>query len=69
MSPSPIGLARLFGSTKKNKRCPKKRRTPTRCAPGVSEAMCLSAAYAPHCTYAYGKRSFCRRRTNKRKKA
>jgi hypothetical protein len=45
-------------------------RSPNRCAPGVSEAMCLSAAYAPHCQYIYtrDKRDYCRKRTNKRRR-
>jgi hypothetical protein len=64
MSPSPIGLARMFGYNK-SKKCSK---SPSKCAPGVTEQMCLSKKYAPHCIYAYGKRNFCRKRTNKRKK-
>ncbi len=66
MSPSPIGLARLFGTTKR-KRCASSK-SPSRCAPGVSEQMCLSKKYSPYCTYVYGKRPFCRKRTNKRRK-
>jgi len=44
-------------------------KSPNRCAPGVSENMCLSAAYLPHCSYVYGKKNYCRKRTNKRRRA
>jgi hypothetical protein len=68
-SPSPIGLTKLF---KRSRGRPRTRalKSPNRCAPGVSEAQCLSPAYGPHCNYVYGRNgrpNYCRKRTNKRR--
>ncbi len=45
----------------------RKRKSPSKCAPKVPHNRCVSSELLPHCSWVYGKREYCRKRTNKRR--